>query len=90
MSISPEESLIEYPCHFPIKVMGVADESLVAELTEIVLDVDPNFDDTTIEHRPSSKGNYIGLTYTVWVVSREQLDALYHRLHAHHLVRVVL
>ncbi|MCX5592223.1 DUF493 family protein [Alcaligenes endophyticus] len=90
MSIPPEESLIEYPCHFPIKVMGVAHENLVSELTEIVLGFDSTFDDSTIEHRPSKQGNYLGLTYRVWVTSREQLDDLYRTLHAHHLVRVVL
>ncbi len=90
MSIPPEESLIEYPCHFPIKVMGVTHDELEPQLTDIVLGFDPDFDASTIERRPSKQGNYLGLTFRVWVTSREQLDDLYRSLHGHHLVRVVL
>ncbi|NYT38044.1 DUF493 family protein [Allopusillimonas soli] len=88
--IPPEESLIEYPSHFPIKVMGKAHPDLAQTLTEVVRQFDPGFDPATVEMRPSSKGNYIGLTFTVHATSREQLDALYRALHAHDMVAVVL
>ncbi|WP_028357491.1 HP0495 family protein [Brackiella oedipodis] len=88
--IPPEESLIEYPCYFPIKVMGHNEPHLAQHLTEIVREFVPDFDPDTIVIRPSSKGNYVGLTFTVYVTSREQLDTIYRSLHAHHLVKVVL
>jgi len=88
--IPPEESLIEYPSDFPIKVMGKAHPDLAQTLTEVVRQFDPGFDPATVEMRPSSKGNYIGLTFTVRATSREQLDALYRALHAHDMVSVVL
>lgn len=88
--IPPEESLIEYPSDFPIKVMGKAHPDLAQTLTEVVRQFDPGFDPATVEMRPSSKGNYIGLTFTVRATSREQLDALYRALHAHDMVAVVL
>ncbi len=88
--IPPEQSLIEYPCAFPIKVMGVQHPELAQVLTELVLAHDPNFDPATIEMRPSSKGNYIGLTFTVNATSREQLDLIYRALHGHELVKIVL
>jgi putative lipoic acid-binding regulatory protein len=40
--------------------------------------------------RPSRAGNYVGLTLTVRVHSRAQLDELYRTLSTHPLVRVVL
>jgi putative lipoic acid-binding regulatory protein len=43
-----------------------------------------------MEMRPSRNGNYLGLTVTVWVTSREQLDDLYRALTSHPMVKVVL
>lgn len=88
--IPPEESLIEYPCDFPIKVMGRAREDFVRVMAELVRTFDPGFDPDTIQIRPSGRGNYVGLTLTVRVESREQLDALYRALHGHEMVSVVL
>lgn len=88
--IPPEESLIEYPCDFPIKVMGVNHPELAQMLVELVLQHDPGFDAATVEMRPSKAGNYIGLTFTVRAISREQLDNIYRSLHGHELVKVVL
>ncbi|WP_269498817.1 DUF493 family protein [Castellaniella sp. S9] len=88
--IPPEESLIVYPCDFPIKVMGRAHEDFARVMTEVVQTFDPAFDPGTIEVRPSGRGNYVGLTLTVRVESREQLDALYRALHGHEMVSVVL
>ncbi len=88
--ISPEESLIEYPSEFPIKVMGRAHPEFAQTLTEIVLQFDPQFDPATVEMRPSSSGNYMGLTFVVNATSRQQLDDLYKALHGHDMVSVVL
>lgn len=88
--IPPESSLIEYPSQFPIKVMGRNHPELAQTLTAIVLQYDPQFDPATVEMRPSSSGNYLGLTFTVLATSREQLDALYRALHGHEMVSVVL
>ena len=85
-----EDSLITYPCQFPIKVMGLAVEDFAPAMREVALSFDPSFDANTIEHRPSSGGKYMGLTLTVRVESREQLDNLYRALTGHPLVKVVL
>lgn len=88
--IPPEQSLIEYPCHFPIKVMGAHVEGFAAAIAQVACRFDPDFDPETMEHRPSKGGNYLGLTITVHVTSREQLDELYRTLTAHPLVKIVL
>jgi len=88
--IPPEDSLIEYPSQFPIKVMGKNHPELAQQLTEVVLQFDPQFDPATVEMRASSQGNYMGLTFTVLATSREQLDGLYRALHGHPMVSVVL
>jgi putative lipoic acid-binding regulatory protein len=88
--IPAEESLIKYPCHFPIKVMGKSVDGYQSAVEKIVLQFDPDFDVQTIERRPSKNGNYMGLTVTVRVTSREQLDELYRTLSTHPMVSVVL
>jgi putative lipoic acid-binding regulatory protein len=88
--IPPEESLIEYPSAFPIKVMGVHQEAFVEAVVAIVVSHDPRFDASTIERRPSSSGNYLGLTVTVTATSRTQLDNIYRSLTGHPLVKYVL
>jgi len=89
-TIPPEQSLIEYPCHFPIKVMGAHVEGFAEAMVYVARQFDPGFDSATLERRPSKSGNYLGLTLTVWVSSREQLDELYRTLTSHPMVKIVL
>ncbi len=88
--ISPEDSLIEYPSDFPIKVMGKAHPDFAQTLTDVVLQFDPGFDPATVEMRPSKGGNYLSLTFTVRATSRQQLDDLYRAVHGHPMVSIVL
>lgn len=88
--IPPEQSLIEYPCAFPIKVMGAHHEAFVDAVVAIVVEHDPGFDAATIQRRPSSSGNYLGLTITVTATSRNQLDNIYRSLTSHPMVKYVL
>ena len=89
-SDSRKESLIEYPCDFPIKVMGLKVEGFVHAMTEVAERFDPSFDASTIELRESKGGKYLGLTFTLHVHSREQLDEVYRTLSSHPMVKVVL
>ncbi|MBU3712608.1 MAG: DUF493 family protein [Limnohabitans sp.] len=84
------DSLIDYPCAFPIKVMGLKVEGFVHAMTEVAERFDPSFDASTIELRPSKGGNYLGVTLTVQATSRAQLDDLYRALTSHPMVKVVL
>ena len=88
--IPPQESLIEYPSRFPIKVMGQNVDGFVHAVTEITRRFDPHFDASSIELRPSSGSKYLGVTITINATSREQLDELYRTLSTHPLVKVVL
>ena len=85
-----QESLINYPTPFPIKVMGEKVEGLVPGIAMVARMHDPDFDEATIELRESSGGRYLGVTITITATSREQLDELYRTLSTHPLVKVVL
>jgi len=88
--IPPEESLIEYPSDFPIKIMGAMHDAFAQTIVEVVTIHDPTFHAGKMDMRPSSKGTYLSLTVTVWATSREQLDNLYRELSGHPMVKVVL
>jgi uncharacterized protein len=88
--IPPEESLIDYPSRFPIKVMGANVEGFVQAVVKVAQQFDPGFDTATIETRESSGGKYLGVTITITATSREQLDELYRTLSTHPMVKVVL
>jgi putative lipoic acid-binding regulatory protein len=83
-------TLLEFPCEFPLKIMGAADAEFAASIAAVVVRHAPDFDTATMEMRPSKAGNYLALTCTVRAVSQAQLDALYRELTAHPMVRVVL
>ena len=88
--IPPEQSLIEYPSRFPIKVLGANVDGFVNAMTRIAAQFDPGFDAATVELRPSRGDNYLGITLTVNATSRAQLDELYRTLSTHPMVKMVL
>lgn len=88
--MAAEPSLLEFPCDFPIKIMGKREDGFAQAVLETVLRHAPDFDAAAIEMRPSAKGNYLSLTCTIRAVSRDQLDALYRELSRHPLVKIVL
>jgi hypothetical protein len=85
-----KDSLIDYPCDFPIKVMGAQVDGFAAAVISVCRNFDPVLDETKVELRPSKGGNYLGVTVTVRATSREQLDELYRTLSTHPMVKVVL
>lgn len=90
MPLVAEDSLLAFPCDFPIKVMGRKEGRFAQSVMEIVSKHAPDFDAATMEMRPSRQGTYLSLTCTVRATSREQLDALYQELCDHPSVVLVL
>jgi putative lipoic acid-binding regulatory protein len=84
------ESLLTFPCVFPIKVMGRRQDEFAQVITDIVLKHAPDFHPETIEMRSSKQARYLSLTVTINAKSREQLDALYSELSKHPMVTMVL
>lgn len=85
-----EESLIEFPCDFPIKVMGETHDAFADTIVAVIRELLPDFDASRVEMRASSGGRYLSLTCTVHVTSKPQLDDIYRRLTGHPMVKVVL
>jgi uncharacterized protein len=83
-------SLIEYPCDFPIKIMGKTQAGFAQAVLAIVKAHAPDFDASTMEMKSSKAGKYLSVTCTIRATSREQLDALYQQLCDHPMVVMVL
>jgi putative lipoic acid-binding regulatory protein len=84
------ESLLSFPCDFPIKVMGKTQKGYAQAVVEVVRRHAPGFDPATVGMRLSREGTYLSLTLIVRAVSREQLDELYRELCDHPMVATVL
>ena len=72
-----DDTLFEFPCEFPIKVMGKATDEFEFEVTQIIRKHVTDLGESAIKRRESAQSNYAALTVTITATSREQLDAIY-------------
>ena len=86
----PEAPKIEFPCEYPIKVLGRSSETYQMVILEVFERHAPGFDRQTIEVRDSSKGTFTSLTITITATGKEQLDALHRDLMATGHVQMVI
>ncbi len=82
--------LIEYPCEFPIKILGHTRAGFAQAILEVVNRHAPGFDGASLQMKSSKHGKYLSITCVVTATSRAQLDALYRELCDHPLVVMVL
>jgi putative lipoic acid-binding regulatory protein len=85
-----DDSLIEYPTDFPIKILGHTQTGFAQAVIEIVKRHAPDFDASTVELRASNRRKYLSVTCVIRATSREQLDNLYRELGDHPMVVMVL
>ena len=85
-----EESLLAYPCDFPIKVLGQTQAGFAQTVLEIVQRHAPDFDGGTLSMKTSKRGKYLSVTCVIRATSREQLDELYRELCDNPMVVMVL
>jgi putative lipoic acid-binding regulatory protein len=87
---TPRETLLTFPCVFPLKVMGRREDGFAQTVSDIVQRHAEDFHPGTLEMRPSRNGRYLSLTVTINARSQAQLDALYSELSKHPMVMMVL
>jgi putative lipoic acid-binding regulatory protein len=85
-----EETLLKFPCDFPIKVMGKAEPGFEAMVVELVSRHSEEVLETAINSRLSKGGKWISVTITLRAQSKAQLDAIYLDLSAHEKVVMAL
>lgn len=85
-----KETLLEFPCRFAIKAMGLATPEFDATVVEIIRRHAPDLSEGAVQTRPSSGGKYLAVTVTIEAHSRDQLDAIYMELTAHEQILMSL
>lgn len=80
--MSEQETLLEFPCQFPIKAMGRSEDDFEALVVTLVRKHAPDLTEAAIKTRDSQGGKYLSVTVTVTATSRDQLDNIYRELTA--------
>jgi len=84
------DSVLEFPCEFPIKIMGRDEADFRKVAIDLVEKHAGTLSDEAIRTSSSSAGNFLSITVTITATSQEQLDNIYRELTDHELVLVAL
>lgn len=75
-----QDTLLEFPCEFPVKVMGRAADDFEQRVTAIILSHAQQYSGTGVTINRSGGGKFIGVTVTIEAHSKDQLDRMYQEL----------
>lgn len=81
-----EETIIEFPCKFPVKAMGAAEEGFDILIVGIIRKHVSDLSENAVKSRLSQGGKYVSITVEVMAESKQQLDNIYYDLTAHEKV----
>ena len=84
------ETLLEFPCVFPLKVIGRNVVEFEGEVLTIIQKHVPEAQRENVTRRSSAGNKYLALTVTFVADNQMQLDELYLELNRHELVLVTL
>jgi putative lipoic acid-binding regulatory protein len=88
--VQQEPPRIEFPCDYPIKVLGRSGEDFAEVVLAVFEQHAPGFDRTSITARASGKGTFTAITITITATGPAQLDALHQDLLATGRVQMVI
>ena len=77
LTLKEGETLLEFPCEFPIKAMGLTCDALEISVIEIINRHVDNLCEGALRMRPSKTGKYTAITITITAHSKLQLDNIY-------------
>ena len=86
----PDDSLLEFPCDFPIKFVGRATGDFEDFVLAIVQLHAGRGTKVAVQSRLSRDENYVAVNCSFRAETRAQVDALYAELSGHELVLMVL
>jgi putative lipoic acid-binding regulatory protein len=78
--IVERETLLEFPCQFPVKAMGRDEEDFETLVTGIILSHAEKSAGEPVTTNLSSSGKYLSVTVTIEAQSKDQLDRIYQDL----------
>ena len=87
--MTDSDTLLEFPCSFPIKVMGPDAKAIRKVLDQVLREYAPDSEES-ISLRESSKGRFVSITVTIEAHSQTQLDSIYQALSSSEHILVTL
>ncbi|MDA9272239.1 DUF493 domain-containing protein [bacterium] len=90
MTTNPNQSLMQFPCDFPLKIIGNNSASFVQEIAAIIQKHYPTVLESSLHCKPSQNSNYLAISVTLHVQNQPSLDALYLELTQHPGIKMVL
>lgn len=88
--MQPDDSPFSFPCEFPIKAMGKAEDAFDALVVGIIRKHFPGLLEGAVKTRLSNGGRFMSVTVTIMAQSKEQLDNIYMDLSAHERIIIAL
>jgi len=85
-----DETLLEFPCKFPIKIMGKETPEFHVLARALVEEHAGPLADSAIQSSLSRNGRFVSITATINAQSQQQLDEIYQALTAHDDVLMAL
>jgi len=77
LTLKEGETLLKFPCEFPVKAMGLSCTQLEVAVLEIINRHVENLAEDALKIKPSKTGKYTAITITITAHSKTQLDAIY-------------
>jgi len=74
--VDPDNSPLQFPTDYPIKVLGRPSDEFRARVHAIMLKHVPDLDPARMTERLSEQGNFLSISYLIVAQSREQVTAL--------------
>jgi putative lipoic acid-binding regulatory protein len=85
-----KKDIMEFPCDFPIKAMGYAQEDFDVLVVDIIRRHVSDVNEGAVTTRASREGKYLSVTVHITATSRAQLDNIYRDLTSSEHVLVAL
>ena len=89
-NIDQKPPKIEFPCDYPIKVMGVASAEFQQQVMAVIHRHASQVPDNRVTERASAKGNYVSVTVVIEATGEEQLNSIFRELMDQESVKIVL
>jgi putative lipoic acid-binding regulatory protein len=81
---------IEFPCKYPIKVLGDAGAQLMEHVLQVLNTHAPGITDSDVSSKQSSQGKWQSITVVITATGKPQLEAIFADLKTSARVKMVL
>ena len=85
-----EESAIEFPCEFPVKMMGHNSPEFRTTARALIEKHAGKINDNVVQEALSRNERFVSVTITITATSQQQLDDIYQDVSSHEDVLMAL